>query len=225
MKREQPLSSHQVKAARALLDWSQDVLAEATKLSAATIRKIELGTISPRQGTMSVIRATFEEAGIEFIDSDGVRRRSEEVMTYFGGAGRKDFYEDMFDYAKRTGCEIAIIDSTTASLIRTQEGEVFLKKLIDETLSTIKCIVVDDIDVPIETLQFECRRISKQYIDPAPQCVYGDWFALIVGETYNNHKIIAMHSKSAAVSIQRQFMSIWDKATPLSKETKKFRRA
>jgi len=39
------LKARQIKAARALLDWSQEKLAEAAGLSVAMVRKLELGSI------------------------------------------------------------------------------------------------------------------------------------------------------------------------------------
>lgn len=45
-------TARQIKAARALLDWSQEDLAIRAALSIATIRKIESGALSPRDKTM-----------------------------------------------------------------------------------------------------------------------------------------------------------------------------
>jgi transcriptional regulator with XRE-family HTH domain len=62
----------QIRAARALLGWRQEDIAEAAKISVATIRRIEsqedllTGNIS----TLLKIQAAFEQAGIQFIDED-----------------------------------------------------------------------------------------------------------------------------------------------------------
>jgi transcriptional regulator with XRE-family HTH domain len=62
----------QIRAARALLGWRQEDIAEAAKISVATIRRIEsqeellTGNIS----TLLKIQAAFEQAGIQFIESD-----------------------------------------------------------------------------------------------------------------------------------------------------------
>jgi transcriptional regulator with XRE-family HTH domain len=49
------INARQIKAARALLDWSQEDLANTSGLSIATIRKIESGHISPRGKTINSI--------------------------------------------------------------------------------------------------------------------------------------------------------------------------
>jgi len=62
------LSIRQVKAARALLDWSQDQLAAASGISGATIGRLEAedGDLGGRPETGEKIRAALEKAGIEF---------------------------------------------------------------------------------------------------------------------------------------------------------------
>ncbi len=68
------VSAAQIKAARALLGLSRDELAEAARLSSATIRNLENGFVSYRSA--AAVRAALETAGIEFTDHDGLRRRA-----------------------------------------------------------------------------------------------------------------------------------------------------
>jgi transcriptional regulator with XRE-family HTH domain len=69
----------QCRAARGLLDWTQDRLAEEAGVSALTIRNYEAGKTTPVPATLAVLRQAFESAGIEFIPEDdggpGVRLR------------------------------------------------------------------------------------------------------------------------------------------------------
>lgn len=55
------INSTQIRAARAVPNWSQNDLAQASKLSIATVRKIELGLISPRYFTMDAIHESFSK--------------------------------------------------------------------------------------------------------------------------------------------------------------------
>lgn len=77
------LSVRQVKAARALLAWSQDDLARAAGISYPTIARLESvdGPLGGRADTGAAIRAALEAAGIEFIPENGggagVRKRKE----------------------------------------------------------------------------------------------------------------------------------------------------
>jgi transcriptional regulator with XRE-family HTH domain len=62
----------QIRAARALLGWRQDDLAQAAKVGIATIRRIESqdGPVMSYVSTLIRIQAAFEQAGIQFIGDD-----------------------------------------------------------------------------------------------------------------------------------------------------------
>lgn len=67
------ISIRQVKAARALLAWSQGDLARASKVSEPTIARLESvdGPLGGRTGTAEAIHAALEAAGVEFIPENG----------------------------------------------------------------------------------------------------------------------------------------------------------
>ena len=73
------ISSEQVRAARALLRWEQRDLAEASKVSLPSIKRLETtpGALAAQQRTIDAIRAAVEAAGVEFTNGDqpGVRFR------------------------------------------------------------------------------------------------------------------------------------------------------
>lgn len=73
----QKVSIRQIKAARALLGWSQDDLAARSGVSQPTIKRLEAqgGPMGGRAETGEKIRRTLEKAGIEFSNgnSPGVR--------------------------------------------------------------------------------------------------------------------------------------------------------
>lgn len=55
----------QCRAARALLDWSQQDLAKAAHLSLSTIRDFEKGRRVPTHNNLRGIKLALEEAGVE----------------------------------------------------------------------------------------------------------------------------------------------------------------
>ena len=61
-------SPAQLRAARGLLGWSQDRLAEAARVSVVSIKKFETGASDPRRSTMIAIRTALAKAGVDFID-------------------------------------------------------------------------------------------------------------------------------------------------------------
>jgi DNA-binding Xre family transcriptional regulator len=69
-----PLTSAQIRAGRALLNWSVRELSEASGVSATTIKRIETnGSDSVRRTNVEAIRRTLEAHGIDFTASPGAR--------------------------------------------------------------------------------------------------------------------------------------------------------
>ena len=67
------VTTRQIKAARALLDWSQAELASASGLSVPTIKRIESkpGDVGGRADTAARVVSALEAAGAEFIPENG----------------------------------------------------------------------------------------------------------------------------------------------------------
>jgi transcriptional regulator with XRE-family HTH domain len=65
------LTPAQCRAARGLLDWTQQELAQKAGLGIVTVRQLEAGTHKPRRATLDVVRRAFERAGVEFIYENG----------------------------------------------------------------------------------------------------------------------------------------------------------
>jgi transcriptional regulator with XRE-family HTH domain len=73
------LTPMQLRAARALVGWSRERLAEKSGVPAITTKQFENGETDPRLSTLMKWRQALEAAGVIFIDPDA---KSEE-----GGAG------------------------------------------------------------------------------------------------------------------------------------------
>ena len=61
----------QCRAARALLEWTQENLARETKISVVTIGKFEKRRARLKDSTALLFRLAFERAGVKFIEADG----------------------------------------------------------------------------------------------------------------------------------------------------------
>ena len=77
-----PLTSAQIRAARALIRWSAEELARHSVVSVTTIRRAELmpSATTLTRANDQAIRRALENAGVEFIDAEmggpGVRLRA-----------------------------------------------------------------------------------------------------------------------------------------------------
>jgi transcriptional regulator with XRE-family HTH domain len=68
------ITGQQVKAARALLGWSQEKMAAKADLDTRTVANLEGGNAQPSVRSVRKIQRALEEAGVEFVEGEfGVR--------------------------------------------------------------------------------------------------------------------------------------------------------
>lgn len=71
------ITPRQIKAARALLGWSQQDLADRAIVSPNALTRLERGQVDSRSSTMIAIETALIRAGVEFISAgekgEGVR--------------------------------------------------------------------------------------------------------------------------------------------------------
>jgi hypothetical protein len=73
VKGARPLTSAQIRAARALIRWRAEDLARASAVGVATIRRAELAETATSMTAANdlAVRRALEAAGVEFIDENG----------------------------------------------------------------------------------------------------------------------------------------------------------
>jgi len=71
--KNKPLTSSQIRAARALLRWRAEDLARESTVGVATVRRAELADseTSMTAANDGAVRRALESAGVEFIDDNG----------------------------------------------------------------------------------------------------------------------------------------------------------
>lgn len=96
----QSISAQQCQCARVLLDWGQADLAVRCGLHVQTICLFETGKSTPSKRTLEKITSVLVNAGIEFIDGNGVRRAEGRIQRFQGIDGLKLFMDDVYAEAK-----------------------------------------------------------------------------------------------------------------------------
>ena len=84
-----PVTSAQVRMARAALNWTVWDLAEATNLHRNTISNIETGRYAGDPATLAAIAAVLKRAGVEFIEENGAA-----LVCVFGNTHRSGSNSD-----------------------------------------------------------------------------------------------------------------------------------
>lgn len=81
----------QIRAARALLNWSQGELAERAGISKQSVNRIEGGSMDARFSTMHALADAFRSAGVEMgEDATGIVRVSIARDRLAGGSAADD---------------------------------------------------------------------------------------------------------------------------------------
>jgi transcriptional regulator with XRE-family HTH domain len=65
------MTPEQCRAARALLDWSQEDLAQRSRLAARTVRYFEKDMRESRPANLAALQKALERAGVVFIAENG----------------------------------------------------------------------------------------------------------------------------------------------------------
>jgi predicted transcriptional regulator len=74
------ITARQIRAARALLGWSQQQLADKAIVSLNALARLEKGSVDSRVSTLQAVETALAKAGVEFLSSDikgeGVRLKN-----------------------------------------------------------------------------------------------------------------------------------------------------
>lgn len=217
------IAREQIKAARALLDWSQKDLAEKSGVSEATIKLIETAKIHSKPDTLQQIQDSIETAGIEFLPQKGVRFR-DDLLTMLEKENERDniylrLLDDMYYTLKDTHGEIlhSFVDNALSP------AEVFAKeKLLRNDGITFRHLVRHDDTHLIYPLD-EYRYLPKGSYLNNPVTVYGDKVAFnVVSKTQKGESaIIIIKNKQIAEIKRREFQILWDYGSKPQKTTAK----
>jgi transcriptional regulator with XRE-family HTH domain len=101
------ITIEQCRAARGLLDWTQQILANKSGLSKTAINNFEKGYSDIKAESLRAIRAAFENNDVEFIGMAGVRKKSDDTKILCGKTVIEDLLNDI-DHTLGIGGELLI---------------------------------------------------------------------------------------------------------------------
>lgn len=206
------IAREQIKAARALLDWSQKDLAEHAGISEPTIKLIETGKIHSKPDTLSQIQLTLENAGLEFLPQKGVRFR-DDLLTMIEKENEDDniylrLLDDMFYTMKGSHGEIlhSFVDNSLSP-----QNVIEKEKLLRANGITFRHLVKHGDTHLIYPLD-EYRYLPKGAYLNNPVAVYGDKVAFNVISTTQKDEssIIIIKNKQISEIKRREFDILWD---------------
>ena len=205
------LTIEQCRGARGVLGWTQQDLADNSGLSKTAINNFEKGHSDIKAESLRAIRMAFESAEIEFLEQDGLRKKSDYVRILKGPHAMGELLDDIDRTMTSSNGEILIsnVDNTLSSQISTQ-------KLFDH-IDLLKTNKISQRVLCIEGTKNvlspgdECRWIPKeQAIGSQVTFIYGTKVAF---QLWEQSMIIIIDSAEAQVAETRRFEKTWADAS------------
>jgi len=207
------IAIQQIRAARAMLNWSQQKLASAVGISARSLHSIETGLTTPRLETIKGIKRALEKANIEFGDGCTVSLRQEIFdMEKCEGESALEFIVHDFIAAYRQGTTELLLHSTDErqwieKTAPTTAEEYF--KTMTKHGAKERCLITHG-DTNIMGLPSSYRWLPRAYFAKVCYAVYGSTLALIVWHPVM--RIALIRNAAIADSYRCHFEFIWEHA-------------
>lgn len=202
------MTTLQLKAARALLDWTQQDLAKAAGVHLNVINNIERATTNPRQQTLEKLRRALEENGVAFIGTRGVelKREAVTVLKWEGEKFLATLVDDILRHVRGASDEVL----TTMADIRNfdaHDAESGRRYVDEKTARGFRERLIT------RAMPGFYPRHSEQYrvleggsLGPVDTIVYGDRTAFIFWE---QQETVVMKGAAMAETQRRIFENLW----------------
>lgn len=170
----------QIRAGRVLLGWEAKELARLAGVTERSILNCERGDNRPKITTMEKIVKAFTIAGIEFIEGEGVKHRTDDVEVFTGRERFNEFTDLVYRHLCNHGGDVCIsaVDETLFAKYR-NDFEGYTRRMKDLVGSgKVRVRILANIGhFRSEFAQY--RRQKAENATPVAFYTFGDCFALI----------------------------------------------
>lgn len=217
------ITADQIRAARALKNWSQTDLAERTGLAVPTIANIELGKQIPGKNTIEKIIDAFAVGGIKFTEN-GVEFDKNEIFTLVGDEKFKNFLSDALRTLEKLPPKERHFWTLNIEDFATTDPE---NAIYDEMLEkgiTLRRIISHKAEILYS--QFETKIIDHKYSDDkGAVCLFADKVALYTAAEGNQPPTtLIITNPRIAETYRKTFSYMWDNLPEVKMDKKKGRK-
>lgn len=201
----------QIRAARALLNWSQADLARAADMATSSVKNIESESATARRETLAQIFEAFDLNGVEFTPGNGVRFKSDIVAVYDGNRATTELLESVWKHApsspEREVCIIGLDESFSLVTDGAETVKRHIARLNEANVRERILICEGDtcfLNAP------ECYRwLPRHYfMRSASIYIYGDHIAIHSGSL--RRRTILLEVRPLAQHLKKLFNLLWD---------------
>jgi transcriptional regulator with XRE-family HTH domain len=177
------LSPSQLRAARALLNWSRTDLAAKAEVSEQTLHRFENGTHDSSPQTRQRLVRTLENAGIAFTEGNGVKFKVNNIEVYEGPDRFDEFYDFIYEHLKEYGGDVCIGSSDARLYAKYRKNPELhrerMRRLARKGQVRFRILAVEnDYRLPASTYA-QYRWLPKDSFAPTSFYAFGECLALI----------------------------------------------
>jgi len=210
------ITPRQVKAARALAGWTAEELAGQANLTADTIANIETGRTQAREGSLERIAKAFDRTGVEFTESEGVRRKPTGIEIFEGVDRFSSFTEYLYAYLKLHGGEVCISAVDERFFVKYRKDHELhrqrMKALVESGKTTFRILAAES-SFKSEYALYRWQPVLEN-ASPVSFYSFGDCLALISFAQEPAPYVVLHKSGPFAESFRQYFNVMWDAAQP-----------
>jgi transcriptional regulator with XRE-family HTH domain len=207
------IDHRQIRAARALLNWSQVDLARASGLATSSIKSIETAA-SARRETLELIESAFECNGIEFLPGSGVRLKHPAVAVHEDRHATAALLDDIYGHVQAApDREVLIIGLDETFAMETDGAGLLSAHVARLTAAGVRQrILVCEGDTRFLTSP-ECYRwLPRRYfMRHAAIYIYGDRIAVHMGSL--RRRAIIIEARPLAQHMRTLFALLWEEVS------------
>lgn len=208
------ITLEQIKAARALLKWTQKDLAKHAGLNDDQVQNFEASR-SRSLEVLEAIHQAFTINGIEFTDGEGVKKKSNHVYTLQGRESFIRFFDDIYKIAKTHEnpdiCVTSVDEAAYEKWLGTYEP-VHMERM--SRLNDVKIrVLVKAKDTHLTSTAYcKYRWVSPKHFAEVSLYIYGDKVAFIEFSE-DNVVVTVVDNKAVTEAHRKMFELAWDSSS------------
>ena len=210
------LSPRQIRAARGLLDWDANYLAEKAKVTPRTVSNIEAGRTQAQVGSMENIARVLIAAGVEFTANDGVRMRPSGLEVFDSQDSVDRFSDFFYEKVQKDGHDIClkISDETLLGKHRTNPVSHYerMQRLYDEQRIDVIRILAAKSNFSSKFNYNVYRKFEDEGYAATAFYVFADCIGFIIFQEPGSPRIVVIQDRAVTDSYRKDFDAVWKTA-------------
>lgn len=201
----------QIRAARALLNWSQPDLARASGLATSSVKNVESECGTARKETLDAICNAFERNGVEFLPGSGLRIKSQIITVHDDRRATANLLDDIYAHVQSASEREVLILGLDEGYSVDTDGVGLLEQHISRLSAAgiRERILICEGDTRYLNSPDCYRWLPKAYFTRnAPIYIYGDRVAIHSGSL--RRRAVILEHRALAQHLRTLFTLLWD---------------